>query len=202
MKTFLNWLVEEEQKPDTFSGSFIPYLEAEEGWRDSVYKDTKGKPTVGYGFLVDPSFDTTLGTVFPNQPKEWRQGIASGSVKMTKDEGRAVLGHLGRQKFNQAREMVGGERFDAMSPELQTHLASEHYRGMLGKSPKALKLIQSGDYENASKEYLNARDFRENQKNSIGRRMQNLSTALSGEAKRLKPKQPVPAEEITEPETQ
>ncbi|NDC40148.1 MAG: hypothetical protein EBZ77_01110 [Chitinophagia bacterium] len=70
--------------------------------------------------------------------------------------------------------------------ELQTRLASENYRGMLGKSPKTLKHIQSGEYEAAAKEYLNARDYRENMENSVGTRMLDLSDALNAEAKRIR----------------
>ena len=185
-KTFLIWLNEQQEKPDVFTQTFIPYVKEHEGWRPSRYLDHKGNPTIGYGFLLDDSFDGTLSTVFPEKTPEWRRGIISGSGKMTEDEGTAVLSHLARGKFDKAREIIGGERFDTFSPELQTRLASENYRGMLGKSPKTLKHIQSGEYEAAAKEYLNARDYRENMENSVGRRMLDLSDALNAEAKRIR----------------
>ena len=179
MKNFLTWLHEEEQKVDVYSQHYIPYLQQQEGWRASRYKDTAGHPTVGHGFLIDDSFDETLKQNFPDKPESWRQGIISGSGEMTPEEGKTVLSSLGRQKFDQARSMVGEQRFDAMSPELQTYIASENYRGMLGKSPKALNLIRSGDYVGASKEYLNAKEFRENQNNSRGLRMKDLADTLA-----------------------
>ena len=182
MKTFITWLNEqnEQKKPDVFSEKVVPYLAQEEGWRSKSYKDIYGNPTIGYGFLIDKSFDNTLQTVFPDKTPEWRQGLAAGTGEMTEDEGKAVLSHLARQKFDQAREMVGTERFDAMSPELQTHLASENYRGLLGQSKKSLSMIRSGDYKGASKEYLNSRDYLKNKdkKNSIARRVEGLSNAL------------------------
>lgn len=186
MKDFLIWLHEQQEKPDIFTTSFVPYLKKHEGWRSSRYLDHKGHPTVGYGFLIDDSFEGTLSTVFPNKTPEWRRGVISGSGQMTEQEGTAILSHLARAKFDKTREMVGGERFDTMSPDLQTRLGSENYRGMLGKSPKTLKYIQTGDYDAAAKEYLNAREYRENMKNSVGTRMSELSDALRSEAKRIR----------------
>ena len=150
-----------------------------EGWRARRYKDSKGLPTVGHGALIDGSFVGTMEKVFPYQSKEWRQKVASGNMELTAAQGHELLTHQARQKHDQARDIIGHETFDSMHPELRMHIASEHFRGMLKKSPKALGMIRKGDLKGASTEYLNADDYRENTENSIGKRMKKLSDALA-----------------------
>lgn len=90
-----------------------------------------------------------------------------------------MLIHQAKQKHDQVRDMIGHETFDKLHPNLRMHLASEHFRGMIKKSPKALAMIRKGDLKGASREYLDADDYRENPKNSIGKRMKMLSDALA-----------------------
>jgi GH24 family phage-related lysozyme (muramidase) len=169
----------EEKPTDVVGDMLVPHLKEMEGWRARRYKDSKGLPTVGHGALIDGSFNKTLETVFPYQSKEWRLKVASGNAELTRAQGHDLLMHHARQKHDQVRDMIGHEQFDKMHPELRTHIASEHFRGMIKKSPKALAMIRKGDLKGASKEYLNADDYRENTDNSIGKRMKMLSDALA-----------------------
>jgi hypothetical protein len=169
-----------EEKPTNVVGDMlVPHLKEMEGWRARRYKDSKGLPTVGHGALIDGSFVGTMEKVFPYQSKEWRQKVASGNMELTAAQGHELLTHQARQKHDQARDIIGHETFDSMHPELRMHIASEHFRGMLKKSPKALGMIRNGDLKGASREYLNADDYRENTENSIGKRMKKLSDALA-----------------------
>jgi GH24 family phage-related lysozyme (muramidase) len=157
-----------------------------EGWRARRYKDSKGLPTVGHGALIDGSFVGTMEKVFPYQSKEWRQKVASGNTELTAAQGHELLTHQAKQKHNQVRDIIGHETFDSMHPNLRMHLASEHFRGMIKKSPKALSMIRKGDLKGASKEYLNADDYRENTENSIGKRMKNHTDALAQHSEGVK----------------
>jgi|694.fasta_scaffold00093_19 GH24 family phage-related lysozyme (muramidase) len=169
-----------EEKPTNVVGDLlVPHLKEMEGWRARRYKDSKGLPTVGHGALIDGSFVGTMEKVFPHQSKEWRQKVAAGNMELTAAQGHELLTHQARQKHDQVRDIIGHETFDSMHPNLRMHIASEHFRGMIKKSPKALALIRKGDLKGASKEYLNADDYRENTENSIGKRMKNLSDALA-----------------------
>jgi len=176
-----------EKKPvSVVNDMLIPHLKEMERWVPRRYKDSKGLPTVGHGALIDGSFIGTLEKVFPYQSKEWRQKVASGNMELTRAQGHDLLTHHATQKHDEVRDMLGHEMFDSMHPELRTHLASEHFRGMIRKSPKALALIRKGDFAGASKEYLNADDYRENPNNSIGKRMKMLSDALAKHGKGVK----------------
>jgi len=172
---------EQNKKVDIVGERLVPYLKEKEGWRSKVYKDSKGNPTVGHGALVDSTLSKTLNTVFPDQNNNWVNNITSGRAELSKEQGHQLLSHQATIKFNEARAHVGEERFDSLSDNLQSHLAAEHFRGMLKKSPKVLKMLRSGDFKGASTEYLNADDYRNNLNNSIGKRMKDLSDALAQE---------------------
>ena len=172
---------EENKKLDIVGDKLVPYLKQQEGWRSKVYKDSKGNPTVGHGALVDSTLSKTLQTVFPDQPESWRNNITSGRGELSKDQGHQLLSHQATDKYNEARDHIGQERFDTLTPDLQSALASEHFRGMLKKSPKVVEMIKSGNFKGASKEYLNAEDYNNNPNNSIGKRMKDLSDALAKE---------------------
>ena len=175
---------QKEEKPvDVVNDMLVPHLKEMEGWRSRRYKDSKGLPTVGHGALIDGSFNKTLETVFPYQSKEWRLKVASGNAELSRSQGHDLLMHHAKQKHGEVRDLIGHELFDSMHPELRTHLASEHFRGMIKKSPKAVGMIKKGDLVGASKEYLNAEDYRENTNNSIGKRMKLLSDALAKHSK-------------------
>jgi hypothetical protein len=169
----------EARKVDSVGERLVPYLKEKEGWRSKVYKDSKGNPTVGHGALVDSTLSKTLTTVFPDQHRNWVDNITSGRDELSKEQGHQLLSHQATIKFNEARAHVGEERFDSLSHHLQSHLAAEHFRGMLKKSPKVLKMLRSGNFKGASTEYLNADDYRNNLNNSIGKRMKDLSDALA-----------------------
>jgi hypothetical protein len=76
--------------------------------------------------------------------------------------------------------------FENYSPELQAELASETFRGMTGKSPKAMQHLRAGKFEDAAQEYLNAKDYRESVRDETGiaERMKNLSDAIRMEGQR------------------
>jgi len=177
---------EKKEEVDVVGGMLVPHLKEMEGWRARRYKDSKGLPTVGHGALIDGSFVGTMEKVFPYQSKEWRQKVAAGNMELTATQGHELLTHQARQKHDEVRDMFGHEMFDSMHPELRTHLASEHFRGMIRKSPKTISLIRKGDFEGASKEYLDADDYRENTENSIGKRMKLLADSLAKHGKGVK----------------
>ena len=78
--------------------------------------------------------------------------------------------------------------FKTYSPELQAQLTSEQFRGMLGKSPTAVKHLNAGNFAEAGKEFLNASDYRNSvkEKTGIAARMKALSDAMISEPTRQK----------------
>ena len=150
-----------------------------------VYKDVKGLPTIGHGHLVTPKSESVFAEVFPEEHKKdpsFGKTVLSGKGRLTSDQAEKLLQRDVRARLPEVKKLV--PKFEELSGELQGELTSEHFRGMLGKSKKTLEHINKGQYDEASKEFLNAKDYRESvaQKTGVAKRMENLSTALKKEA--------------------
>lgn len=202
MKSFKNFLIEEalldnshtqEQMQCDINGICKVVKEYESGGAGekilSPYKDSKGLPTIGHGHLITKESPKIFGEVFAEEQKtnpNFATDVLSGKTKLTMDQADKLLKRDVTTRIPQVKKLI--PKFDTFSPELQAQLASEHFRGMLGKSPKAVQMINTGDFSGASSEYLNAKDYRESvkQKTGIAGRMQKLSDTLKTESTRRK----------------
>ena len=149
----------------------------------SVYKDSKGLSTIGHGHLVTPKSSKIFSelNISPD--------ILSGKGKLTPEQADKLLERDVNDRLPQVKKLV--PKFGEYSPELQAQLTSEHFRGMLGKSPSAVKKLSAGDFSGAATEYLNAKDYRESirDKTGIAPRMQKLADAIKTEPERQKKRQ-------------
>lgn len=147
-----------------------------------VYKDSKGLPTIGHGHLITKDSAKIFSEVLTDETPESIQQILSGKKKLKKDQVDKLLVRDVTVRIPEVKKLV--PKFEELSGELQAELTSEHFRGMLGKSKKTLEHINKGQYDEASKEFLNAKDYRESvaQKTGVAKRMENLSNALKKEA--------------------
>ena len=71
--------------------------------------------------------------------------------------------------------------FEVYPPELQVPLASSHFRGSLGGSPKTLEHINNGEFIKAADEFLDNDEYREAEsrgRSGIRPRMEKTSNAL------------------------
>lgn len=150
----------------------------------SVYKDSKGLATLGHGHLVGPNSSQVWGQVIkdPNRVKN----VLTGKDKITSDEAMAALKIDVEKRLPEVVKMV--PNFETFTPELQATLFSEHFRGMLGKSPKALKELNAGNYSGFATNYIDAKDYRESKKTGTGiyKRMDRLANAAKTELDRQK----------------
>ena len=158
-----------------------------------VYKDSKGLPTIGHGHLITKESPSIFAETFPEEYKkdpQFGETILSGRGKLTPEQADKLLERDVRIRIPKVQKLV--PQFNTFSSELQGELASEYFRGMLGKSPTTVKLINQGNLEQAANEFLNAKDYRDSvkEKTGIAGRMENLSKALKKEASLRKQKQP------------
>jgi uncharacterized protein with von Willebrand factor type A (vWA) domain len=124
-----------------------------------------------------------------------------GKAKLTPQEADRLLERDVRTRLPQVQKLV--PNFNNYSSELQAQLASEQFRGMLGKSPSALKKLSAGDFAGASTEYLNAKDYRESVKDKTGiaPRMQKLADAIRTEPERQKKRKQSSQQTIQAPQS-
>ena len=115
-------------------------LHEREGFRDEVYLDSLGKPTVGYGHLLGDEYADQVGTT-PFSGKE-----LEGMFYEDRDKAQ-----------REAVENVGRETWVNLSPEQQTALTSMAFQlGGAGqrKFKKLLKAVKEGDAREVAKQAL------------------------------------------------
>jgi GH24 family phage-related lysozyme (muramidase) len=116
-----------------------------------------------------------------------------GGTKTTKTQGFGQTGEFIGMSFEDTLEVhVDRVRrlipsYDKLPEELQAELVQSAYRGGITGSPKAVDLINSGDWEGASKEFLDHENYRASKRGNgaIAGRMEKVSNAM-------KSHQPVP----------
>jgi GH24 family phage-related lysozyme (muramidase) len=195
MKTFKQYLIEENQNSQQMKCDINGICKVIKSYESAgneekvlrVYKDSKGLPTIGHGHLITKESEKIFGETFPEEQKKdpgFARNILSGKGKLTTDQADKLLERDVRARLPIVKKLAPD--FENYSPELQAELASETFRGMTGKSPKAMEHLRAGKYEDAAKEYLNAREYRESvkQKSGIAPRMENLAAAIRTEGQR------------------
>jgi|TARA_A100001391_G_scaffold141117_1_gene98996 hypothetical protein len=134
------------------------------------YKDSKGKWTIGVGHLIgDGSQKAYEESDFYNKSLTDKEVVDLAR----KDSGKKIK--LVLDRF--------GKGFFDFQPELQLQIVSSYYRGGLPGSPKTLEHMAKGEFDLASKEFLNNDEYRESlrDKTGIAPRMMKLSKALAQE---------------------
>ena len=115
-----------------------------EGFRAKPYLCTNGHATVGYGHKI-------IGKVKPSY---------------TKAEAKALLADDIGKKLKVCRRLL--KDFDTYPVCVQVAILDGVFRGDLSGSPKTLRLMRQGRWVQASKEYLDHREYRLSKKNGTG----------------------------------
>ena len=122
-----------------------PITKQYEGFRPTIYKDTKGNKTIGYGFnIFDPY-------VFKKLPED----ITSGKRPIKKEEADIIFNDLYSNSQKDAVKWIGKETYNGLSPERQEVVNDMSYnlgRVKLSKFKKLRKALQAGDYDKAAEE--------------------------------------------------
>ena len=77
------------------------------------------------------------------------------------------------------------KNYDKLSQELQVEIAQSWFRGGIAGSPKTIKLINEGKFQEASEEFLDNNEYRTTTLRGVKRRMKGLSDTLAKEANRV-----------------
>ena len=91
--------------------------------------------------------------------------------------------------------------YDNLPQDLQLRLLDSTYRGGLSGSPKTLKLINSGNWDEASKEFLDNNEYRSSKENGTGvfGRMEDTAAAMKSygsQSKQVEALKEVPPNDI------
>jgi GH24 family phage-related lysozyme (muramidase) len=183
MKSFKTYLTENQQQIKCDVNGICKVIRQYESAGNEqkilgVYKDSKGLATIGHGHLVtkeSPKIFSQLN-ISPD--------VLSGKGRLTPEQAEKLLQRDVETRLPTVKKLAPD--FENYSSELQAELASETFRGMTGKSPKAMQHLRAGKYEDAANEYLNASEYREAKAKKLGtaKRMENLANAIRKEGQR------------------
>lgn len=128
-----------------------------EGFKPKAYtlpKETA--PTVGYGTHLTPDKSNVFKRLFGGSVDFNR--VAATNQAITPQQGSALVGDHLTTVSNQLYKRLPS--LPNLNPELQGALLNGAYRGDVLQSPKALKLMNQGNWQGASKEYLNNNEYK------------------------------------------
>jgi lysozyme len=138
---------------------YVSFLKEKEKFKAKPYIPTKGdKPTIGYGHT---------------------ENVKMTDKEITEEQADLLLRRDIRKRLPKIKNKI--KDFDSFPQSLKTAMVGEWFRGSLSGSPKTIKLINAGEYEKASKEFLNNEEYRkaeERKRSGIKPRMELVSNEL------------------------
>lgn len=156
----------------TYNGTRLSdYIKGNEGWRDTVYKDTAGKRTVGYGFNID---DPYVRSRVPDD-------VVRGKRPLKRDEADTIFNDIFKTAQKETKLLVGADTYNKMSEGQQNALVDLVYNIGITKASgfdRMLKALRAGDYVTAAEEMLDSNYARQ-----VHDRAMRNSQMLRGESK-------------------
>jgi len=132
---------------------FSDHIKKYEGFRNEVYDDGRGNATIGIGHLITPQSENIFTGLFGDNINY--DDIVSGKSQLTDEQVYQLAEYDIEKHLGRARSIF--PRFDTYPYYLQQALLNSVYRGDTG--PKTIKLINTGKFREAAKEYLNRYDY-------------------------------------------
>ena len=149
-----------------------------EGKKDTVYKDSAGLPTIGIGhYLNNSQEDRQLFKALFGDTVNYDK-VLNGQQKLTDDQIEKLFNMDVKIKEKLASKKISN--FTSLPIYVKNAVINALYRGDIG--PKTIGLINSGDWANATKEYLNHKNAKSGP-SQIQRRMKTNAVAFAQYAK-------------------
>jgi GH24 family phage-related lysozyme (muramidase) len=142
-----------------------------EGFKAEPYLDSKNNWTVGIGTLIGKGKDADL-KASPYYGKKINEATAQ----------KIAVADINK-KIDLVKGLIGSDKFDTFSPQLQAQIVSGAYRGDITGSPKTLSFLREGKFKEASKEFLDNEEYRtaKASKSGVAGRMEEVSSVMAVE---------------------
>ena len=132
----------------------IPQTKQFEGFRDKTYIDTKGNPTIGYGFNLN---DKNMRSMVPAD-------VLAGARPLSQDEADKIFLVRYNQAARDAFGYLGSENMAKLDPQRQAIIVDMAYN--LGPNKLAgfkgvKKAIEQGDYTRAASEMMDSNWYKQ-----------------------------------------
>ena len=138
--------------------AYKEFIKKEEGKRLEAYKPVESEEnyTIGYGHY---GTDVTKDMV------------------ITDEQAEQLLEDDISKRLPAIRKAI--PKFDDMPLEVRRNLLGSWFRGSLSGSPKTLRLINEGKFEEAAKEFLDNNEYRTTTLRGVKRRMEATAQAIA-----------------------
>lgn len=154
------------------------YIGQWEGRRNTMYLDTEKKPTIGIGhYLNNTQQDRDLFKALFGNAVNY-DNVLKGKQKLTDDQIEKLFNVDVKVKEKLASSKINN--FTSLPQYVKNAIINAFYRGDMG--PKTVKLMNSGNWGAAAKEYLNHQNARSGP-DQIQRRMKTNALAFAQFAK-------------------
>ena len=136
--------------------TYMDFIKGEEGFSATPYKLPGEKHnTIGYGHYGTDVQD---------------------DLNLTKRQANNILRNDIEIRLDEIQEAI--PEFETLPMEVRKNLLGSWFRGSLGGSPKTIKLINEGKFDQAAKEFLNNDEYRTTKLKGVKKRMEATANAL------------------------
>ena len=136
--------------------TYMDFVKGEEGFSATPYKLPGEKHnTIGYGHYGTDVQD---------------------DLNLTKRQANNILRNDIEIRLDEIQEAI--PKFETLPMEVRKNLLGSWFRGSLGGSPKTIKLINEGKFDQAAKEFLNNDEYRTTKLKGVKKRMRATANAL------------------------
>jgi len=128
-------------------------IKKNEGFSGSIYKDTLGNETIGYGFNLN---DSSVRKMIPKD-------VLSGKRELTKPEAEKIYNELYSRAEGDSKAFLGNA-YTFLSPSQKSAIIDMAYnlgRTKLMKFKKLKKAIVDKDYKRAAEEIKNSKYYKQ-----------------------------------------
>ena len=154
----------------------LPSLQPDVSLEDAII--TRLKTEEGIDYVAEKKFGEKFYTIGHGH---YGADVKEGQT-ITAKEADALLRKDLAKRMPKIKSKI--KNFDNLSQELQVEIAQSWFRGGIAGSPKTIKLINEGKFEEASVEFLDNNEYRTTKLRGVKRRMKGLSDTLKKEANR------------------
>jgi len=179
--------LEAQEREIDYKDALRAELDSVEGTKTSLHLDNKDFPTLGSGHLVTDKTPEILSAIGVSDEVISK---FNDSIKNIKDKEEIDIGLTDQnrqdlrdysinEKENLIRSLIPA--FDSLPDSLKTQLMSSAYRGGITASENTIKLINAGEWEKASKEFLDHDEYKKYKASGEAEGIVNRMEALSAE---------------------
>ena len=140
---------------------------------------TRLKAEEGIDYVADKKFGEKFYTIGHGH---YGADVKEGQT-ITAKEADALLRKDLAKRMPKIRSAI--KNYDKLSQALQIEIAQSWFRGGIAGSPKTIRLINEGKFQEASEEFLDNNEYRTTTLRGVKRRMKGLSDTLAKEANRI-----------------